>query len=139
MEDSQKQVCLYWTKAFTWHENNDVVAQGAAFTMLKAILSCKMMTSDVYDVMKRVMELLVTCQMDRSPLTLVPHNHRCLIFLLNSVRSQCRACALIYLLRYPLGEKRLRAHMVRHLWAKNEHFFGFVSVTLVTGAAGSKC
>jgi|LauGreDrversion4_2_1035121.scaffolds.fasta_scaffold1026828_1 hypothetical protein len=35
--------------------------------MLKAILSCKMMTSDVYDVMKRVMELLVTCQMDRSP------------------------------------------------------------------------
>ncbi len=80
MEDSQKQVCLYWTKAFTWHENNDAVAQGAAFTMLKAILSCKMMTSDVYDVMKRVMELLVTCQMDRSPLTLVPHNHGCLIF-----------------------------------------------------------
>ena len=44
--------------------------------------------------MKRVMELLVTCQMD-------------------SVRQQCRACALIYLLHYPLGEKRLRAHIVQ--------------------------
>ena len=80
--------------------------------MLKAILSCKMMTSDVYDVMKRVMELLVTCQMDRSPplpLTIIIQTS---IICMNSVRSQCRACALIYLLRYPLGEKRLRAHMV---------------------------
>jgi hypothetical protein len=72
---------FHLTKAFNGHQKDDLAAQGAAFTMLKAILSCKMMTSDVYDVMKRVMELLVTCQMDRSPLLLVPHNHGCLIFL----------------------------------------------------------
>ncbi len=60
---------FHLTTAFSGHQKDDLAAQGAAFTMLKAILSCKMMTSDVYDVMKRVMELLVTCQMDRSPRT----------------------------------------------------------------------
>ena len=67
MEDSQKQVECSWFWGIQRKQKTDCCCQGAAFNMLKAILSCKMMTSDVYDVMKRVMELLVTCQMDRSP------------------------------------------------------------------------
>ena len=66
--------------------------QTAVFTMLKAIVARKFVVPEIYDLMDRVSEIMVTNQ---SP----------------SVQEQCRAILLQFLLDYPQGKGRLRNHM----------------------------
>ncbi|GJE97349.1 DRIM domain-containing protein [Phanerochaete sordida] len=66
--------------------------QAAVFTMLKAIVARKFVVPEIYDLMDRVSEIMVTSQ---SP----------------SVQEQCRAILLQFLLDYPQGKGRLRNHM----------------------------
>jgi U3 small nucleolar RNA-associated protein 20 len=66
--------------------------QAAVFTMLKAIIARKFVVPEIYDLMERVSEIMVTSQ---SP----------------SVQEQCRAILLQFLLDYPQGKGRLRNQM----------------------------
>lgn len=66
--------------------------QASAFSLLRAIVSKKFVVPEIYDVMDRVSELLVTNQ---AP----------------SVRELCRLTLLQFLLDYPHGHGRLRNQM----------------------------
>lgn len=56
--------------------------------MLKAILSRKLVAAELYDIMDKVMELMIRTHM-------------------NSLREHCRQVGMVFLLDYPLGKKRL--------------------------------
>lgn len=66
--------------------------QASVFTMLKAIVARKFVVPEIYDLMDRVSEIMVTSQS-------------------SSVQEQCRAILLQFLLDYPQGKGRLRTHM----------------------------
>lgn len=66
--------------------------QASVFTMLKAIVARKFVVPEIYDLMERVAEIMVTNQ---SP----------------PVQEQCRAILLQFLLDYPQGKGRLRNQM----------------------------
>lgn len=66
--------------------------QTAVFTMLRAIVARKFVVPEIYDLMDRVSEIMVTNQ---SP----------------QVQELCRGVLLQFLLEYPQGKGRLRNHM----------------------------
>lgn len=66
--------------------------QASVFTMLKAIVSRKFIVPQIYDVMEKVSEVMVTSQ---SP----------------QVQELCRGVLLQFLLDYPQGKGRLRTQM----------------------------
>lgn len=61
-------------------------------SLLKAIVNKKLVVPEIYDVVKRVAELMVTCQME-------------------PIRKQCSQILLQFLLDYRLSEKRLQQHL----------------------------
>jgi U3 small nucleolar RNA-associated protein 20 len=63
-----------------------------ALSLLKAIVSRKLLVPELYDMMNRVAQLMVTSYV-------VP------------VRQLCSQILLQFLLDYPLGKKRLQQHM----------------------------
>lgn len=63
-----------------------------ALSLLKAIVNRKLVVPEVYDVVKRVAELMVTSQVE-------------------SVRKKCSQILLQFLLDYHLSEKRLQEHL----------------------------
>jgi U3 small nucleolar RNA-associated protein 20 len=88
---SQLRFLLGW--AFADLEESCSNANGvAAFDLLKAILSRKMVLPEVYDLMIRVQELMVRSQG-------------------SNVRTLCSSAMLLFLLDYPLGDKRLQSHL----------------------------
>ena len=94
--------------------------QASVFTMLKAIVARKFVVPEIYDLMERVSEIMVTNQ---SP----------------SVQEQCRAILLQFLLDYPQGKGRLRNQMT--FLAKNlsyVHESGRKSVMELLGAILAK-
>ncbi|KIY44004.1 hypothetical protein FISHEDRAFT_52291 [Fistulina hepatica ATCC 64428] len=66
--------------------------QGAIFAMLRAIVSRKFVVSEIYDIMQRVSEIMVTSQ--------------------SNVQELCRGVLLQFLLDYPQGKGRLKNQMV---------------------------
>lgn len=60
--------------------------------LLKAIVNRKLVVPEIYDVVKRVAGLMVTCQME-------------------PIRKQCSQILLLFLLDYRLSEKRLQQHL----------------------------
>ncbi|KIP04981.1 hypothetical protein PHLGIDRAFT_170606 [Phlebiopsis gigantea 11061_1 CR5-6] len=94
--------------------------QASVFTMLKAIVARKFVVPEIYDLMERVSEIMVTNQ---SP----------------SVQEQCRSILLQFLLDYPQGKGRLRNQMT--FLAKNlsyVHESGRKSVMELLSAVLSK-
>jgi len=88
---SQLRFLLGW--AFADLEESCSNANGvAAFDLLKAILSRKIVLPEVYDLMIRVQELMVRSQG-------------------SNVRTLCSSAMLLFLLDYPLGDKRLQSHL----------------------------
>ncbi|KDQ13943.1 hypothetical protein BOTBODRAFT_33064 [Botryobasidium botryosum FD-172 SS1] len=67
--------------------------QGAVFTLLRAIVSRKFVVPEIYDIMEKVAEIMVTNQSSQ-------------------VQEQCRGVVLQFLLDYPQGKGRLRKQMV---------------------------
>ncbi|KAK3414702.1 hypothetical protein EUGRSUZ_H00031 [Eucalyptus grandis] len=63
-----------------------------ALSLLKAIISRKLVVPEIYDVVKQVGELMVTSQVD-------------------SIRKKCSQILLQFLLDYHLSEKRLQQHL----------------------------
>ncbi|THG95629.1 hypothetical protein EW026_g6070 [Hermanssonia centrifuga] len=76
----------------------DSSRQASVFTMLRAIVARKFVVPEIYDLMDKVSEIMVTNQ---SP----------------QVQELCRGVLLQFLLEYPQGKGRLRAHMT--FFAKN--------------------
>jgi len=70
----------------------DPSRQGAVFTMLRAIVARKFVVPEIYDLMDKVSEIMVTSQ---SP----------------QVQELCRGVLLQFLLDYPQGKGRLRNQM----------------------------
>ena len=66
--------------------------QGAAFALLKAILQRKLVVAELYDLMRQICRLCVTSHHD-------------------TVRAQCGALMLLFLLYYPLGNKRVQQQL----------------------------
>ena len=85
---SQLRFLLGWAFA-DLEESCDGVA---AFDLLKAIMSRKIVLPEIYDLMIRIQELMIKSQSD-------------------NVRSLCSSIFLLFLLDYPLGEKRLQGHL----------------------------
>ncbi|TVU34273.1 hypothetical protein EJB05_16104 [Eragrostis curvula] len=63
-----------------------------ALSLLKAIVKRKLVSPDIYDIIVKIAELMVTTQTE-------------------SVRQQCIQILLQFFLNYPLGEKRLQQHI----------------------------
>jgi len=81
----------------------DYTRQATAFPMLKAILSRKLNTQEISDIMKKIAELSVTSESE-------------------SVQLQCRQLMLQYLLDFPLG-KKIEVHFhfyIAHLGYEHE-------------------
>lgn len=76
----------------------DPSRQASVFTMLRAIVACKFVVPEIYDLMDKVSEIMVTSQ---SP----------------QVQELCRGVLLQFLLDYPQGKGRLRKQMT--FFAKN--------------------
>jgi U3 small nucleolar RNA-associated protein 20 len=94
--------------------------QPAVFAMLRAIVSRKFVVPEIYDIMDKVSEIMVTNQS-------------------KSVQEQCRNVLLQFLIEYPQGKGRLRNQMT--FLAKNlsyVHESGRVSVMELLGAIVSK-
>ncbi|SJX64813.1 related to UTP20-component of the small-subunit processome [Sporisorium reilianum f. sp. reilianum] len=94
--------------------------QGTLFGLLRAIVSRRLVVSEVYDTMDKVAEMMVTNQSD-------------------SVRDLCRSTYLQFLLDYPQGKQRLRNQI--GFLAKNlayEHEAGRLSVLEITDAILNK-
>ena len=94
--------------------------QPAIFAMLRAIVSRKFVVPEIYDIMDRVSEMMVTNQS-------------------LSVQEQCRNVLLQFLIEYPQGKGRLRNQMT--FFAKNlsyVHESGRISVMELLGAILSK-
>lgn len=72
--------------------------QASVFTMLRAIVARKFVVPEIYDLMDRVSEIMVTNQSTQ-------------------VQELCRGVLLQFLLEYPQGKGRLRNHMT--FFAKN--------------------
>lgn len=80
--EKQLQVLL----GFVEEDIHDHSKQGAAFPLLKAILSRKLIVPEIHDVMGKVGQLSITSSSQ-------------------NVQLQCRQCLLLFLLDYPLGKK----------------------------------
>ncbi|KAL0955556.1 hypothetical protein HGRIS_001795 [Hohenbuehelia grisea] len=94
--------------------------QASVFTMLRAIVSRKFVVPEIYDVMDKVSEVMVTSQSTQ-------------------VQELCRGVLLQFLLDYPQGKGRLRNQMA--FLAKNlsyEHESGRRSVMELLGAIIAK-
>nr|CDI55225.1 potential u3 snornp protein utp20p fragment [Melanopsichium pennsylvanicum 4]SNX83942.1 related to UTP20 \ len=94
--------------------------QSTLFALLRAIVSRRLVVSEVYDTMDKVAEMMVTNQSD-------------------SVRDLCRSTYLQFLLDYPQGKQRLRNQI--GFLAKNlayEHQSGRLSVLEITDAILNK-
>ncbi|EST09315.1 Down-regulated-in-metastasis protein [Kalmanozyma brasiliensis GHG001] len=94
--------------------------QTTLFALLRAIVSRRLVVSEVYDTMDKVAEMMVTNQSD-------------------SVRDLCRSTYLQFLLDYPQGKQRLRNQI--GFLAKNlayEHESGRLSVLEITDAILNK-
>ncbi|KAF8641440.1 hypothetical protein AX16_009953 [Volvariella volvacea WC 439] len=94
--------------------------QAAVFTMLRAIIARKFIVPEIYDIMEKVAEIMVTSQ---SP----------------QVQELCRGVLLQFLLDYPQGKGRLRNQMT--FLAKNLSYVyesGRISVMELLGAIISK-
>ncbi|TFK68467.1 hypothetical protein BDN72DRAFT_821164 [Pluteus cervinus] len=94
--------------------------QSTAFTVLRAIIARKFVVPEIYDLMERISEIMVTNQ---SP----------------QVQELCRGALLQFLLDYPQGKGRLRTQMT--FLAKNlsyVHESGRKSVMELLGAVISK-
>ncbi|SPO30923.1 related to UTP20  len=94
--------------------------QNTLFGLLRAIVSRRLVVSEVYDTMDKVAEMMVTNQS-------------------NSVRDLCRSTYLQFLLDYPQGKQRLRNQI--GFLAKNlayEHESGRLSVLEITDAILNK-
>lgn len=94
--------------------------QSVLFQLLRAIMSRKFVAPEIYDLMDRVAEILVTNQSSH-------------------VREICRAIYLQFLLDYPHGRGRLRSSLM--FLVKNlayEHESGRLSVLELTGAIINK-
>ncbi|CDS00370.1 hypothetical protein [Sporisorium scitamineum] len=94
--------------------------QSTLFSLLRAIVSRRLVVSEVYDTMDKVAEMMVTNQSD-------------------SVRDLCRSTYLQFLLDYPQGKQRLRNQI--GFLAKNlayEHESGRLSVLEITDAILNK-
>ena len=94
--------------------------QSTLFGLLRAIVSRRLVVSEVYDTMDKVAEMMVTNQSD-------------------SVRDLCRSTYLQFLLDYPQGKQRLRNQI--GFLAKNlayEHESGRLSVLEITDAILNK-
>nr|XP_018626916.1 small subunit processome component 20 homolog isoform X2 [Nicotiana tomentosiformis] len=63
-----------------------------ALSLLKAIVSRKLVVAEIYDIVKRVAELMVTSQVE-------------------SIRKKCSQILLQFLLDYHISEKRLQQHL----------------------------
>ncbi|KAH8929951.1 hypothetical protein BT69DRAFT_1108385 [Atractiella rhizophila] len=98
----------------------EVDRQAALFALLRAIISRKFVSPDVYDLMDKVAEILVTNQA-------------------KNVREVCRAIYLQFLLDYPQSRSRLKASL--NFLAKNlayEHESGRLSVLELISAILNK-
>eukprot|EP01135_Chromosphaera_perkinsii_P004611 Nk52_evm4s292 gene=Nk52_evmTU4s292 len=71
----------------------DIEKQNVTFAMIKAIVGRKMVIPEIYDLMKKISDLMVRSQV-------------------NSIRQLCSQVFLQFLLDYPLGQKRLQTHML---------------------------
>ncbi|GAC98071.1 potential U3 snoRNP protein Utp20p fragment [Pseudozyma hubeiensis SY62] len=94
--------------------------QSTLFSLLRAIVSRRLVVSEVYDTMDKVAEMMVTNQSE-------------------SVRDLCRSTYLQFLLDYPQGKQRLRNQI--GFLAKNlayEHESGRLSVLEITDAILNK-
>ena len=94
--------------------------QGVLFSLLRAIVARRFVVPEVYDVMERVAEMLVTNQSGQ-------------------VRELCRATYLQFLLDYPQGKERLNKQL--GFLAKNMsyvHESGRLSVLEITSAVFDK-
>ncbi|GAK66237.1 u3 snornp protein utp20 [Moesziomyces antarcticus] len=94
--------------------------QSTLFGLLRAIVSRRLVVSEVYDTMDKVAEMMVTNQSE-------------------SVRDLCRSTYLQFLLDYPQGKQRLRNQI--GFLAKNlayEHESGRLSVLEITTAILNK-
>lgn len=94
--------------------------QGTAFSVLRAIVSRKFVVPEIYDLMTRVEEIMVTSQA-------------------RAAQEQCRSVLLQFLLDYPQGKARLQRQFA--FFAKNmtyEFESGRVSVMELLGAVISK-
>jgi len=74
--------------SFVEADVQDSDRQTTAFSVLKAILSRKLVAAELYDIMDKVMELMIRT-----------HIH--------SLREHCQQVGMVFLLDYPLGRKRL--------------------------------
>ncbi|RHY31351.1 hypothetical protein DYB32_003621, partial [Aphanomyces invadans] len=88
LDDAQWRVLL----SFVRHDMEDMDHQNATFTLLKAVLGRRVVVPDVYDAMVRVGEMMVQSQVA-------------------TVRTHCASMYLMFLLDYPLGDKRLNFHI----------------------------
>ncbi|KIY70650.1 hypothetical protein CYLTODRAFT_391770 [Cylindrobasidium torrendii FP15055 ss-10] len=98
----------------------DTERQATVFTMLRAIVSRKFVVPEIYDLMEKVAEIMVTSQATQ-------------------VQELCRGLLLQFLLDYPQGKGRLRNQMT--FFAKNlsyVHERGRRSVMEIVGALISK-
>ena len=94
--------------------------QSAVFAVLKAVLARQFMTPEVYDVMDKVLDILVTSQSTH-------------------VQELCRGALMTFLLDYPQGKMRIKQYMA--FLARNveyEHESGRVSVMAFLSAIFSK-
>ncbi|RDY00034.1 Small subunit processome component 20-like protein, partial [Mucuna pruriens] len=83
-----------------------------ALSLLKGIISCKLVVPEIYDLVTRVAELMVTSQME-------------------PIRKKCSKILLQFLLDYRLSEKRLQQHLdflLSNLRQVYEHSTGRESV-----------
>ena len=98
----------------------EVTRQGTAFNLLRSIVSRKFVVPEIYDLMERVSEIMVTSQSAQ-------------------VQELCRSVLLTFLLDYPQGKGRLRnqfTFLVKNLSYVYES--GRSSVLELLGAAISK-
>ncbi|RHY18543.1 hypothetical protein DYB25_002872 [Aphanomyces astaci] len=78
--------------SFLRHDVEEMDHQNATFTLLKAVLGRRLVVAEVYDLMVRVGEMMVQSQVA-------------------TVRANCGSMYLLFLLDYPLGDKRLNFHI----------------------------
>jgi U3 small nucleolar RNA-associated protein 20 len=93
VSDQQVRILLRFIAAkFEGSDSTDQGQQNTSFLLLKAILSRKLVSAEVYDAMDSAFKLLI-------------RSHS------SSTRTHCSQLLLHFLLEYPLGPKRLARHV----------------------------